>query len=543
MNHIIPYSEFYSTKSFIHDYLDGRNLKYYLPFHFTDSLAYQNIADQLSQRIFPRELVSEVLTEQNKLFQAGEKTFRQIKEFKDSKALVVVGGQQTGLFGGPLYTLYKAITIIKLADFLSTTIKQKVIPIFWMASDDHDYAEVNHINLPNLSGQQIEILAYGQDDNEKIPVSGRRFSVEIEDKIQLLYSYLPETEFSSAILERLESAYRQNNSFPLSFGIWMQFILRDFGLIVIDSSDLRFKQSAIPLFRKEIDEESPVSKAVIDQTNDIIKSGYNPQIRLNNGLLNLFFHDPQREIIAISNGELRLKNTDRKFTKSELIQILDKHPEKFSPNAVLRPLYQDTLFPTIAIVLGPSELAYFAQLRKAYESMNVIMPIAFPRTTITLLEPRTERILKKYKLSIQDVFQQKDKMINMLTEQEIPKSMFSIIDEEEQRVAQIWTKLVDHFSEFDQNLKKPSEIAKGRSISQFSFLRKKLLQAARQKDEVLRSQILKLMNLTYPKNTPQERVFNLLPFYVRYGDQFINVLFERMDIFNPNHQVINLSQE
>ncbi len=539
MNHTIPYSEFYPPKSFVIDYLDGRNLTNFLPFHFADFDAYQKIAKQLSQRSFPRELVSEVLREQNRLFDSGDLTLKNIESLKDSESFVVVGGQQTGLFGGPLYTLYKAITVIKLADGLSKKIGRIVVPIFWMASDDHDFAEVNHINLLNLSGQ-VEQIFYSGEDNGKIPIAARNLSTEIEDNFQILKSYLPETEFRTHILDSLESAYKKNNYFADSFAIWLQHVLRDYGLIVINPSDKKFKQIAIPLFQKEIEEESPVSKAVMDQTEALIKLGYAPQLQLKGGLLNLFYHSPEREIIAISNGNLVFKDSGKQYSKSQLIQILCDHPEQFSPNAALRPLFQDTLFPTLAIVLGPSELAYYAQLKKAYDCMDVIMPIAFPRTSITLIEPKTEKILRKYNLTIQDIFQQRERIINLVAEREIPKSMFLSIDEGEKVVAKIWQELVENAKQFDQNLKKPAEIAKGRSTNQFDFLRKKLMQAARQKDETLKSQMQKLVNSVYPNNAPQERVFNLLPFYIRYGERFIKILFEQIDIFNSNHQLINL---
>lgn len=539
MNHTIPYSEFYPPKSFIIDYLDGRNLTKFLPFHFSDFDAYQKIAKQLSHRSFPRKLISEALLEQNKLFDSGDLTLDNIESLKDSESFVVVGGQQTGLFGGPLYTLYKAITVIKLADSLSKKTGRIVLPIFWMASDDHDFAEVNHINLLSLSGQ-VEQISYSGEDNGKIPISARNLSTDIEDNFQLLKSHLPETEFRTSILDRLESAYQKNNYFADSFAIWLQHVLRDYGLIVINPSDKKFKQIAIPLFQKEIEEESPVSKAVMDQTEALVKLGYTPQLQLKGGLLNLFYHNPEREIIAISNGNLVFKDSQKQYSKSELVQILCEHPEQFSPNAALRPLFQDTLFPTLAIVLGPSELAYFAQLKKAYDCMDVIMPIAFPRTSVTLIEPKTEKILRKYHLTIQDIFQQRTRIINLVAEREIPKSMFSSIDDGEKVVAKIWQELVEIANQFDQNLKKPAEIAKGRSANQFDFLRKKLMQAARQKDETLKSQMQKLVNSVYPNNAPQERVFNLLPFYVRYGEQFIKILFEQIDIFNSNHQLINL---
>jgi bacillithiol biosynthesis cysteine-adding enzyme BshC len=506
--------------------------------HYSDSDAYAELAGLLDQREYDRELLYRVLTEQNRSFSAGAATFANIDRLRKPETLVVIGGQQTGLFGGPLYTLHKAITVVKLAEALTSRLQRDVVPVFWMASDDHDFVEVNHIHVPDLSGQIQKIVDEGQEEGERTPVSSRHISGDISLFLKQLLSYLPETEFSAGMVSELETAYRPGRGYPEAFAIWLQKVLDRYGLIVVEPADPRLKQPLIPLFRREIIEESPVSEAVLAQTGRLVKDGYDAQLQLQDGILNIFCHTPQRESISFRNGKYMLKNSGKEFSQTEILTLLENQPENFSPNAAFRPLIQDFMLPTLAMVLGPSEIAYFVQLKTAYERMGIDMPIVFPRASITLMEPRAARILRKYDITMQDIFQNKDRIIDSLVAREIPKSLFSTIENGEKTVSGIWNDLVERASSFDANLQKPAEIAKGRSISQFEFLNKKIMQAARQKDEVLRSQVQKMLNLLYPMSSPQERIFNLLPFYVRFGKQFIDTIYTRTDIFDPDHQVI-----
>lgn len=481
--------------------------------------------------------------EQNRQNGAGESTFFNIEKLSKPETSVVIGGQQTGLFMGPLYTLYKALSVIKLARELSVRLKKDVVPVFWMASDDHDFAEINHIYLPDLGGNIQKIDNLKPDSMARLPVSKLNIAPEINKALAQLNEFFPKTEFSSPLLSTLTDCYRSEFSYPDAFASLMHSMLKKFGLILVDPSDRRLKQIAIPLFKKEIEEGSPITDLVLSQTELLKKHGFSAQINLHKNIYNLFYHTPQRESISKEKDKYLIKNRSSGLTRTEIVGLLEQNPENFSPNAVFRPLYQDTLFPTLAVVLGPSEIAYFAQLGKAYCYMNIPMPIIFPRVSATLVEPRAERLLKKYHLTMTDIFSSKEKIIDILIQREIPQSLFTSIEQSLENVSDIWHQLAKNIIEFDPNLKKTVEIASFKSLGQFEFINKKIIQAARKKDELLKTQTEKLINLIYPFAKPQERVFNFLPYYCRFGHQLIDNIYQSMEIFNPDHQIIYLSTE
>ncbi len=523
------------------DYVaQSENLAGIFPWHFTRPADYLSQAQNLSQRDYRRDVLCEILQEQNQQFEAPASTFARIKQLRQPDCQVIITGQQVGLFAGPLYTFYKALTTIKVAQQLVGQLQRPIVPVFWMASDDHDLEEATSIYIcdPNNEMQRLEMTL--QESDRRLPISKLTVKTAIKSLLERLSSSLPESEFLPALLARLQQAYQPGTAFPLAFARWLQFILRQYGLILVDPADHRLKQLAQSLFRREIQERSPVTRAVIVQNEQLIKSGYALQLELHAGVLNLFYHTPQREAIFFAKDQFYLKQKQLRFSESELLQLLAAEPENFSPNAALRSLYQDTLFPTLASVLGPAELAYFAQLSGAYALMNIPMPIAFPRPSVTLLEPRIDRILHKQDLQIQDVFREKEKLIDKVIKRKIPDTLVIDLKDRRSKVAKIWWSLQQELSRFDANLTKPAEIAAGRSLNQFDFMTKKLLQATRQKNEVVQKQMEKLLVALLPLSSPQERIYNLLPFYARYGQQFVDTVFSSLEVFNPDHQVIKL---
>ncbi len=538
----VPYTEFYPVGSFILDYLDHRDhLNRILPHHFGEAGDFVRQAENLAGRAYPRESVATVLREQNMRYGAGEVTLAHIDQLRNPASLVVIGGQQPGLFGGPLYTLYKALSVIKLAQSASMHLQRNVLPVFWVAADDHDFREVNHIYLPDQNGTPRRVEDARDFTEQKLPLSQIRLPEDVEELIGRIRQWLPETEFSAAIFRDLLQAYQPGRSYPDAFAIWLLRLLGKYGLIVVNPADARLKRLAVPLFEREIREKSPVTRAVMKTTRLLEECGYRPQIHLQENILNLFYHTPGRETLVLTDSGVAVKNLQKKFSENELLQLLREHPERFSPNVALRPLFQDTLFPTLATVLGPSELSYFAQLAGAYRVMDIPMPIAFPRTTLTLIEPRAERIMRKYDLSPLDIFHAGDRLIEKLVKREIPDSLFSTIETGKEMVEAVWQKIVEELTRFDANLGKPAEIARGKSLQQFDFIQKKVVQSAKKKDEILRLQAQRLLELLYPLSKPQERVHNLLPYFVRFGPALLDALFSHMDIFNPRHQVVFLA--
>ena len=516
-----------------------------VPRHFRDPSSFVRQAAALDARRYDRETLRRVLNEQNQAFAAEHEAMGQIERIADPRSLVVIGGQQAGLFSGPLYTVHKAVTILLLAARLEADLGRPVVPVFWIASEDSDLAEVDHAMITNQNGELREISLRGAPQpgagtEGKLPVSRVRLGEEIGEAIEALESALPVTAFSPEVLGSLRSAYAPGRSYPQAFGRLMSSLFSRQGLVLVDPSDSRLKRIALSLFRREIEERSPVSAAVREQSQRLLGAGYAAQIELREDMLTLFHQDPAREAVAVSGDGFLLKGSGRSLSAHDLIGALEKDPDSFSPNAALRPLYQDTLFPTAAAVLGPSELAYFAQLTIAYERMGIPMPILFPRASITLVEPKIGKSLAKHRLTLGEVLRRGAALIDEILKREIPPALAARLADGRLQVQRIWGDLAREIARLDPTLRQTAELATGASLKQFEFIEKKITQAAKKKDEILRGQVQRILASLFPRSGLQERSLNIMPFLARYGMRVLEEESRAVDIFAPVHHCVEI---
>lgn len=516
-----------------------------VPRHFGDPESFLQQARALDARRYDRETLRLVMREQNGAFWAGPEAMGQVERIADPRALVVIGGQQAGLFSGPLYTVHKAVTILRLAARLEETLERPVLPVFWIASEDSDLAEVDHALITDQNGALREISLRetglsGQKPDARLPVSRVRLGAGVGTALDALESALPITAFSHDIMSSLRSAYASGSSYPLAFGRLMCSLFSRQGLVLVDPSDSRLKRIALPLFRREIEERSPVSAAVRRQSERLREAGYSAQIELRDDMLTLFHQDPGREAIALVGDGVILKGSGRSLGLRELAGALEKDPGSFSPNAALRPLYQDTLFPSVAAVLGPSEIAYFAQLTIAYERMGIPMPVLFPRASITLVEPKIAKSLAKLGLTVGEVIGRGGTLIDELLKREIPPALTGLLADGRRHVERIWGELAREIGRLDATLRPTAELATAASLKQFEFIEKKITQAAKKKDEMLRGQVERMLASLFPRSGLQERTLCILPFLARYGMRVLEEEIRAVDILAPVHHCVEI---
>lgn len=536
MIHAIALRELFPAGSLFLDCWEGSS-KYrsLVPRWFREPGSYAEQRDLLMERTYDRAAVASILQEQNLLFGAGSAVMANIQRLAGPRSLVVVGGQQAGLFGGPLYTIHKALTILALAQRMETDLGQPVIPVFWIASEDSDLAEVDKAVIADAEGRLRELRLPG-DEAAKVPVSLVKLGSGLPPLLHELSRTLPQTEFTSDILDSLRSSYSPDRAYPQAFGAWMAALFSSRGLVIVDPSDVRLKRIAMPLFQKEVAGRSPVSRAVIEQTRLLSGAGYAPQIELREGMLTLFHQAPARDAIAIQERGFALRSAGRTFSNGDLEALLTEKPEQFTPNAVLRPLYQDSLFPTLAVVLGPSEIAYFCQLPLAYKGMNIPMPVVFPRSTLTIVEPRVQRLLSKFELSLGAVLSRGEHIIDDIVRKGIPPALLDQLSTGRKQAGEIWSGISQSIHRLDPTLDRTAQIAAGRTARQFEFMEKKILQAARRKEETLRGQTQRLAAALAPRGGLQERTLTALPFLARYGRQVLDQAAAAIDIFAPEHR-------
>jgi bacillithiol biosynthesis cysteine-adding enzyme BshC len=542
MVHSIAIADVPSTTPLFADFWKGKEtFRGLLPRHFMDPRAFSEQAGLLARARYDRRTLCTVLREQNERFGAGAQTLRSIDALEGPGSLVVIGGQQAGLFGGPLYTVHKALTIIVLARRMAKQLDRPVIPVFWIASEDSDLAEVNHTFVVDRDGRLRELRLH-EAVEAKLPVSRVRLGEEIGPLMNELAAALPEADGAENVLADLRAAYAPGRTYPQAFGSWMTNLFGEQGLVLVDPSDVRLKRMAHSLFEREIRENSPVSAAVIAQTRRMIEAGYTPQIELREGFLTLFHQDPAREAIALRRNGFELKSSGKTFTTEELAGLLERSPGSFTPNAVLRPLYQDTLFPTLAAVLGPSEIAYFSQLTLAYERMGITMPIVFPRSSLTLVEPKMEKLMGKLNVSLRDLLVRGERIIDDILKRDIPESLTTRVMEGRASVTAAWKTIIGEIDTLDPTLHRTAELGSGRALRQFDFMEKKIAQAARKKNGILRGQVERLVAALAPRNGLQERTLTALPFLARYGKQILTQAAEGIDPFAPEHRGLVVDQ-
>ena len=535
----VPSTKLPGISKLVNDYFHNYNkVAEFYNGNFHDLSAFQNQIKKVKSRSLQREELITILTEQNNKYGCTERTIKNINKLLNNQTCAVVTGQQVGLFSGPLYTIYKALTAIKLSEYLSQSCNESIVPIFWLASDDHDFAEIDHIKLTNKNNQVDEIKYQSDSSNKKIPVSDIFLTSEINDCIKKLKDSTHESEFKQEIISHLKEAYQPGLSFVEAFAKWMTQIFKSYGLIFIDASHPKLKELGKKVFYKEIEEYSPSTKKAIKTSEKLKQNKYHSQIQLHDGILNLFYVEQGRQSIQTKNNDFFIKATAQTFTTNELLELVDTRSNLFSPNVMLRPVFQDILLPTIAYIGGPGEIAYFAQFKGIYENYDIPMPIIYPRKSISIIEKKIDNVLKNYNLKIQDMWQNVDKIINEITKSQIPESVEKILHNAASHIDDDFKFIKQELIALDPTLENAADLSLGRIKQQFHFLEKKILQASKRKNDIIIQQINKAKNNLYPDNKLQERTLNIVQFLIKYNFNFIDEIYEAIDIENYDHQVV-----
>jgi len=499
--------------------------------------AVRAVAGRVEKRAYPRAEVASALRAQHARWGGGPEGLTNIQALEEG-AFVVFTGQQAGLFGGPLFTLYKAIAGLKLADKLTRELGRKVVGLFWMAADDHDFAEINHTFLPD-KGNQLARIAYSpKHPPERQPESRMVLEGEIARAHQTLAECLPTTEFREAVLARLAECYSLGRTFPEAFARWMMLLLGEKGLVVVDPSDPALKQAGKNAFRWEIETGSESSNRIRKASDELKKAGFHVQVELREGGTNLFFYDGERHSVKKVGEEFEIHG--KTFSRQEMLERIEQEPEQFSPNVALRPIYQDTLFPHIAYVGGPAEVAYYGEYKGSYEAAGLPMPVVFPRTTVSLIEPKIKAVFEKYNIGPKDIFSGLEPLITRLVEGKQDPSAdreLEVLETNLNESLDRWGKAAEHW---DKSLLSAVSTTKGAIKHQLEGLARKLTQAYKKKNEELVAQVRKAALHLLPEGTLQERAFPAVPYLVKYGFRFVDDLYESLDIERFEHQVMDI---
>ncbi|MCE1165973.1 MAG: bacillithiol biosynthesis cysteine-adding enzyme BshC [Bacteroidetes bacterium] len=488
--------------------------------------------------------ICEILKTQNKFFNSGESAFLNIEFLKEPDTFAVVTGQQIGMLTGNLYSVIKALNAIELAKNLSLKYPEfKFVPVFWLEADDHDFLEINNINVIGKEGHPLNIsyLQKGLEKERYLTPTGK---IVIDDYIntftQTLKDSLIQTEFTEQLFYLISKSYREGIDLLTAFARFFNYILGDTGLIFCNPTDKDIKKILVPVFEKELNTFPETCELVVNKSAEL-ELKYEPQVKPRS--INLFYtYNDNRHLIELKEDKFSLRNTRQKFEKDELFNLLLSNPENFSPNVILRPVCQDYLLPTAAYVGGPSEVAYFAQFRDVYHFYGMKMPSIFPRTSITLLEGKVENFLERYGISFDELFDSEKitrKLLGKVNEIKVEDIFTNFTDELN---AAMYTYGLE-LEKIDRNLLQGLKNKHEKYIENIGFLKPKFVESQLKQNDSTGKKLVSVMESVYPDETLQERYFNIVYFVNKYGFEFIKDLTNTIEIRKHFHQLISVSKE
>ena len=479
-----------------------------------------------------RNQLADELAAQNVAFASGEKTFANIDKLRNG-ARTVITGQQVGLLGGPLLTLLKAATAVRKAQIASES-GTPTVPVFWMATEDHDLDEVNQ--APLIGKQGIETLRSTFPQHKQQPVGILTLGPQIEEVIaqaEELLAYAPITEL-------LRSSYTPDDTLASAFGKFLAGVFHDHGLIIVDASSRAFHSMGAPVLRYAIEHADELHAALIARTRELQSAGYAAQVLVNEDSTLLFLVDDNgnRQALKRTNGQWHAGNTS--VTTEELLAILETEPERLSPNALLRPVFQDSIFPTSAYIGGPAEIAYFAQCQPLYQAILGTVTPVLPRLSATLIPPAIRNVMDQHELGLRDALQSADDLAQRLAARAMPI-------EGKRRIAAAGNALDTELNEvqrwmetMDSNLGRSAGVAANKMRYQMNRLRRLAANFQLQKEAHLRKHADSITRTVYPKGHIQERLLSGIQFLAQCTIDLPTFLIENAEQECPGHRVFNI---
>lgn len=493
------------------------------------------IARRRSQPTAPG--ISDVLVAQLAARGAPAEARAAAERLAEPGTLAVLTGQQAGLFGGPLFTLLKALTAVRLARKLARDHNATVIPIFWVDAEDHDLDEIR--SCPVLDADlALQRVTLDLGTPPGTAAASVRLTGSIREATARLRTLLPPTEFTADLIAGLDAAYAEGTPLVEAFARWIDTLAGASGLVVFDASDAAAKPLVQSVFARELQGTGKTARLAAAAGAELVTRGYHAQVEPPSDAVALFQLDGAREPIRVSSGGFTVG--DRLVGTESLMRKLETHPSHFSPNVLLRPIVQDVLFPTVAYVAGPNELAYLGQLREVYASFDVPMPVIQPRASATIVDAATLRFLRRYDVGFEQLQPRDDATLNRLLASRMPDEIEHTLTDTETAVAERLSRLEHAVPDIDPTLVGAVQSTKGRMERDLRNLRGKIIQAAKRREDTLRRQFQRARAQTFPDGTPQERSVGAVYFLNRYGDAFVERLLADLPLDPGQHWLLSV---
>jgi bacillithiol synthase len=485
-----------------------------------------------------RDAVADALQAQQERRGAPAEALAATAHLRDAATVAVVTGQQAGLFGGPLFTLLKAITAIRLAERVTSEHRVPAVAIFWIDAEDHDWDEVKSCGVFDAELSYLNVAVSNPDGANERAVARLTLDESVVRAIDDLAAAVSQTEFTRDLIDRLARAYRPGAGMTEAFGRWMETILGPKGLIVYDSSDPGTKPLVASVFAHEIVQAGRTAQLASEAGTRLQARGYHAQATPHEGNVALFHLDGGRVPIRRVDGRFAIG--DEVVSRDALLSRVAAAPQEFSPNVLLRPLVQDALFPTVCYVAGPSELAYLGQLRRVYDAFGIPMPLIQQRATATLLDSNSMRFLTRHDFPFESLHAQDEAALNQLLEDQLPASVEASLDDATRVMTERMETLAQAVRQIDATLEGATRSTRSRMEDDLKKLHGKIIQAAKRKDETLRRQFVHAQTQAFPGGHPQERTIGFVHFLNKYGPALVDRLGDELTLEMGIHWIITV---
>ncbi|HEY4360567.1 MAG TPA: bacillithiol biosynthesis cysteine-adding enzyme BshC [Bryobacteraceae bacterium] len=444
-----------------------------------------------------------------------------LKRLAQPGTVAVVTGQQVGLFGGPAYTIYKALTAARLAEALKAH-GIPAVPIFWLASEDHDFPEVSHAYTFDAAQRSVRLHVEAAHSGSQ-PVGGIRLPHPPLDELRQSLKGFP---YADGVMDAVEQSYRPGATMTEGFRALLQTLLPRMGLIMLDPLDPTIRAIWAPKMAEALTAAPELKARLLERNRELAAAGYHAQV-LVEPKTSLFF--------LLENGE----RVPQRLKDSELASLCDR-AEDASPNALLRPVLQDYLLPTVAYVGGPGELAYFAQSSVIYDRLLGRMPVVLARSGFTLLDSRAHKSLDRYNLSLTDVLVPEESLKDRLAQALVPADLERSLVDAGGEVDRCLTHLTDELQRFDPTLAAALQKSRAKMLYQVEKMRRKTGREILRRDARAGVDAQHLIGLLYPHKHLQERYYSILPFLAKHGLDVVDRIYDAVELSCPDHRVLTV---
>jgi bacillithiol biosynthesis cysteine-adding enzyme BshC len=532
------------TNRLVEDLVHARlNTVDYFDYQFTNDDVYEKRMNDLKNRTFAREELSDyLLSYHQKHFPENHTVTNNIKRLKQPDSLVIVGGQQAGLLTGPLYTIHKIISILVLSKQQEEKLSVPVIPIFWVAGEDHDFAEINHLLVSQ--NQVIKKKAIKHTQSEKVPVFYKELDqTECWNWICSIFETYGETDYTNTLMDSLKQTLSTSKTYTQFFEKLTYEMFSGYGLVIMNSSDPDLRKMESVFFQQFIRKNEEISEALLAQQEFMRSVGYQPIIETEVTSANLFYHHENNERSLLHRAKDKTYSVEENltFTEEELRHFAEQTPERLSNNVVTRPLMQECILPTLAFIAGPGELAYWAELKRVFQVLDFEMPPVVPRLNITLLERSIETDMQDVEIEIEDVFTRGvEQARKEWVSKKEPSQMSPKIEETKKQFEQIHRELRESALSIDKSLE-PFLMKNAYFIqAQLDLLESHIDKKIQQKHRVEMDKFSRIGKSLKPNDGFQERTWNIYYYLNKYGPNFLDEIVQLRYSFNNHHKIVKI---